>query len=101
MRKVIYIFFLCLSCTLLAQQPKSQEIEGLKIYPNPVTQGKVYIESTDPAPKKIVLYDVFGSSVLEADLKTKELGLPRIKPGIYVIRIYTQEKSSTRKLVIK
>jgi len=33
-----------------AQQEKSMEIEGLKIYPNPVTQGKVFIESTETGP---------------------------------------------------
>jgi len=38
---------------------------------------------------------------MEAILKTKELQLPRIKAGIYVIRIFTEEQTSTRKLIIK
>lgn len=101
LKKIGIILLLAISSSLFAQQTKSTELAELKIYPNPITEGKVYIETANKDPKKITIYDVFGSSVFEADLKTKELVLPRIKPGIYVIRIYTQEKSSTRKLVIK
>jgi len=89
------------TATAFAQQEKSMEIEGLKIYPNPVTQGKVFIECTGTGPKKIILFDIFGTPVMEAVLKTKELQLPRIKAGIYVIRIFTEEQTSTRKLIIK
>ena len=89
------------SSMIFAQQQESKELEGLKIYPNPVTQGKVYIESTNLEQKKIALYDVFGTLVLETPLKTKELLLSNIKPGIYVIRVFTKDKSSTRKLVVK
>ncbi|MFT5965271.1 MAG: hypothetical protein ACI8V9_000295, partial [Flavobacteriaceae bacterium] len=52
-------------------------------------------------PKKIILFDVFGTPIMETVLKTKELQLPRIKAGIYVIRIFTEEQTSTRKLIIK
>lgn len=101
MKKLIYIYFFLCTALAFSQQDKSHEIKGLKIYPNPVTQGKITIESTVDGPKKIMLFDVFGTPVMETVLKTKELQLPKIKPGIYVIRISFLEKTSTRKLVIK
>lgn len=101
MKNILYILLFIVTSATFAQQEKSMEIEGLKIYPNPVTQGKVFIESTETGPKKIILFDVFGTPIMEAVLKTKELQLPRIKAGIYVIRIFTEEQTSTRKLIIK
>ncbi|NQV62161.1 MAG: T9SS type A sorting domain-containing protein [Cryomorphaceae bacterium] len=101
MKKVAYILLLFAFSVGFAQQNESAEIPGLKIYPNPVTQGKVFIETDISTPKKIILFDVFGTPVLEKVLKTKELALPKIKPGIYVIKIFAEAKSSTRKLVIK
>lgn len=101
MKKIGIILCIALSSSLFAQQTKSTELAELKIYPNPITQAKVFIETADKDPKKITIYDVFGTAIYTADLKTKELLLPNIKPGIYVIRIYTHEKSSSRKLVVK
>jgi len=101
LKKVLYILLLFVFAAGFAQQNESVEIPRLKIYPNPVTQGKVFIETDLIAPKKIILFDVFGTPVLEKILKTKELALPKIKPGIYVIKIFAEAKSSTRKLVIK
>jgi len=101
LKKVLYILLFFVFAVGFAQQNESAEIPGLKIYPNPVTQGKVFIETDLVAPKKIILFDVFGTPVLEKILKTKELALPKIKPGIYVIKIFAEAKSSTRKLVIK
>ena len=101
LKKVLYILLFFVFAAGFAQQNESAEIPGLKIYPNPVTQGKVFIETDLVAPKKIILFDVFGTPVLEKIIKTKELALPKIKPGIYVIKIFAEAKSSTRKLVIK
>lgn len=101
LKKVLYILLFFVFAVGFAQQNEYTEIPGLKIYPNPVTQGKVFIETDLVGPKKIILFNVFGTQVLEKIIKTKELPLPKIKPGIYVIKIFAEAKSSTRKLVIK
>jgi len=54
-----------------AQQNESAEIPGLKIYPNPVTQGKVFIETDLVAPKKIILFDVLAPQYLRKYSKQK------------------------------
>ena len=76
-------------------------IEGFKIYPNPVLDGKVYINTQHNEPKKILIYDVLGTQVLETTILGKELNVSNLEPGVYVLRVFEKDKSATRKLVIK
>lgn len=48
------------------QLPKPQDgttIEGLSMYPNPVTNGKVYITSKNDLEKEIVVFDLLGKKL--------------------------------------
>jgi hypothetical protein len=104
---IIYLFFSLFSLTIFAQegrqQPKTQDIsiEGLSFYPNPVSNGKIYITSKTGGDKEVVIYDVLGKKVLQANLNTKELNISSISPGVYIIKIREGEATSTRKLMIK
>jgi len=75
-------------------------IEGLTIYPNPVSNGKIYISSKSSLEKKIEIFDVLGKKVLETMLTTKEVNIANLTPGIYIIKIKEKEASATRKLII-
>ena len=77
------------------------EIEGFKLYPNPVSNGKVYIQTTLNAPKRILIFDVFGTQRLETTILRKELNVSNLVAGIYVLRVYEKDKIATRKLIIK
>lgn len=77
------------------------DIDGFKVYPNPVTSGKVYISTTANAPKKVLIYDVLGTQVLETTILGKELNLSDLDAGVYVIRVFEKDKVATRKLIIK
>lgn len=76
-------------------------IEGLQLYPNPSTSGKIYISSTNNLPKEIGLYDILGKKIFSANINTKELYLPNINAGVYIIKIKEKEATATRKLVIR
>lgn len=102
--KKFYLVLLWCSFTTLsyAQEQKTVgDIEGFKMYPNPVTNGKVYINTTLNAPKKILILDVMGNKVLETTIIGSELNLTDIDAGIYIIRVFEKEKVATRKLIIK
>lgn len=71
------------------------------MYPNPVTQGKVFIETKENAPKKILVFDVLGTQVLETTLLGKELNLTALDKGMYILRVFENNKVSTRKLIVK
>lgn len=95
------IFFLLISFSYGQNSTANGEIDGFKLYPNPVTDNKVYINTTYNASKKISIFDVLGGKVLETILLGKELNLTDINPGVYVLRVYEKDKMVTRKLIIK
>jgi len=86
------------------QLPKPQEttsIEGLSLYPNPVTNGKVYISTKNDLEKEIIVFDILGKKVLQAHLASRELNVSELPPGVYIIKISEQNSSATRKLIIR
>ena len=83
------------------EKPATGDIKGFKLYPNPVTTGKVYIQTAQNAPKKILIYDVFGTRVKETTILGNELNLSDLVAGVYVLRVFEKDKVATRKLIVK
>ena len=88
----------------VAQEFKPQNqtvIEGFSFYPNPVSNGKVYIFSKLSLEKEIIIFDVLGKKVFQTTLSTKELNISGLAPGVYIIKIKEGEATATRKLIVK
>jgi hypothetical protein len=102
---VLVLFFtLSSSAQEVKQSVKMQEstsIEGLSLYPNPVSTGKVYITSKNDLDKEIQIFDVLGKKVLQTQLSARELNLSNLTPGVYIIKIKEEEATATRKLIIR
>ena len=83
--------------------PIQQNIEGLSIYPNPVSSGKTYINITSKYnfDKKIEFYNVLGKRIFSTVLTGKELNISNLSKGVYILKITENNTSETRKLVIK
>jgi hypothetical protein len=81
----------------------AQNIEDLSIYPNPVTNGKVfiYISSKQNLTKKVDFFDVLGKQIYSTQLTGKELNISTLSKGVYILKITENNISETRKLVIK
>ncbi|MCX7547001.1 T9SS type A sorting domain-containing protein [Xanthomarina sp. F1114] len=79
----------------------TSDIEELSIFPNPVSQGKLYITSKHNAEKHIEIYNVLGKNILSATLLENELNVSKLNAGVYIIKITENNISSTRKLVIR
>jgi hypothetical protein len=110
MKKLNYITFLFLLLIVsstkaqdVKQQSKIQEsaIEGLSLYPNPVTNGRVYIATKNDSEKEIQIFDVLGKKVFYTQLNTRELNISSLSPGVYIIKIREEESTATRKLIIR
>ena len=96
------LFFLFVALGYSQDRPSSPgEIDGFSIYPNPVTQGKVYISTERNAPKRILIFDVFGTRVMETTILGKELNLTNLDAGVYVLRVFEKDQVATRKLIVK
>lgn len=82
---------------------QSQNIEGLSIYPNPVTEGSqvIYITSKNNFTKNIEIYNVLGKQIYTTVLTGKELNISSLSTGVYILKITENKISETRKLVIK
>jgi hypothetical protein len=101
----IILLFCFLGENALAQEnkPKPQEttIEGLSFYPNPVSNGKVYITSKSTLDKEVIIFDILGKIVLQSTITSKELNVSSLSPGVYMIKIKEGDATATRKLIIK
>lgn len=108
-KNYFYIILLSLcffSAAVSAQESKQQPnagIEELSFYPNPVSNGKIFITSKSSQSKEIAIYDVLGKKVLQATLNVnvKELNIATLSPGVYIIKIKEGEATATRKLIVK
>jgi hypothetical protein len=99
-----FFFSLSLSAQENKQQPRTQEttsIEGLSLYPNPVSNGKVYITSKNDSDKEVIIFDILGKKVLQTMLSSRELNISNLSPGVYIIKINEDEATATRKLIVR
>ncbi|TFG74602.1 MAG: T9SS type A sorting domain-containing protein [Flavobacteriales bacterium] len=84
-----------------ADKSLNEEIPGFKLYPNPAFENVVYITTAHNASKEIVVYDVFGEVVLRDVINGRTLYISDLVPGVYVLQVMEDNKTTTRKLVVK
>lgn len=80
---------------------RKDEIAGFKLYPNPALADVVYVTTEKNNLKEVRIYDVFGELVLTDKLTGKAMNISRLSPGVYVVQVTENDKSITRKLVVK
>jgi hypothetical protein len=97
----ITLLFCLFSFSAMAQEGKTQQNDGLGFYPNPVSNGKIYITSKTSLEKEIMIFDVLGKKVLQTTTTTKELNISSIPTGVYIIKIKEEETTVTRKLIVR
>jgi len=83
------------------QNNNSTNIEDLNIYPNPVSQGKLYITTKQNSIKEVEIFNVLGKSIFKTTMFGKELNVSKFHAGVYLLKITENNISTTRKLVIK
>lgn len=77
------------------------QIEGFTMYPNPVSNGNLYVKSNSVEVKKIEIYSVNGEQLYKSSVKSQEsMNISKLKSGIYYARIIEEDKIATRKLIV-
>ena len=76
-------------------------ISGLKVYPNPVKNGRLVVETATNSMKAIAIYDVIGKQVLGTVTNENNIDVSTLQAGIYVIKITEAGKTATQKLVVE
>ncbi|MEN9323763.1 MAG: hypothetical protein RL699_1543 [Bacteroidota bacterium] len=76
-------------------------IKGLKVYPNPVTNGRLAVETAANSSKTIAIYDLVGKQVFATVTNENSIDVSNLQAGIYIINITEAGKTATQKLVIE
>ncbi len=78
--------------------------QDINVFPNPVkTNLKIGVESEDPGPMALSIFNAAGQQVFEIDSQylfggLLDLDLAGLSKGIYFIRIVQQQKTAIRKI---
>lgn len=76
-------------------------IAGLKVYPNPVKGGNLFITSDSNETKAVAIYNVLGKQVLTATVNDAPVNVSNLSAGVYIVKITEAGKTATKKLVIE
>jgi|TARA_R110002051_G_scaffold143507_5_gene216462 hypothetical protein len=98
---MVFSYGLYAQDTIDVNNLQNDEITGFKLYPNPALADVVYVTTEQNTQKEVRIYDVFGELVLTDRLTTKALNISRLSPGVYVVQVTENDKSITRKLIVK
>lgn len=80
---------------------KQNKIAGLNVYPNPVTNGTLYITSNSSESKTVAVYDILGKQVLNAKVSNNAVNVSNLQSGAYILKINEEGNTDTRKLIIE
>ena len=80
---------------------KQNAIAGLNMYPNPVSQGTLYITSNSSEAKTVSVYDLLGKQVLNAKTSNNAVNVSSLTSGSYIVKITEEGKTDTKKLIIQ
>ncbi len=73
----------------------------LKMYPNPVSNGKLFISSATDVEKEVVIYNTLGQKVLQAKTSTEAINVSSLTHGTYFVKINEAGYSATKKLIVQ
>ena len=79
----------------------NNSISNLSIYPNPVTNGKLFISSSSNLEKEVVIYTALGQKVLQDKTVSEAINVSTLTPGTYFVKITEADLTTTKKLIIK
>lgn len=90
-----------LSALNLTLGNKQNSIAGLKIYPNPVSNGTLFIETAANGIKTVTVFDVLGKQVLNSTTADSSINVSSLHTGVYIVTITEEGKTASSKLIIK
>jgi hypothetical protein len=76
-------------------------IDGLKMYPNPLTGNTLNFVSASNADMSIQIFDILGKQVLSSKVINNSVNVANLNAGVYIVKITEEGKTATRKLVVR
>ncbi|MEN8776524.1 MAG: endonuclease [Polaribacter sp.] len=77
----------------------SEALNGFKMYPNPVTGNKLFFNINEKAT--INIYNVLGKLVQSETIKNvnSSINVSKLSKGMYLLKLYTQNQSISKKFI--
>jgi len=80
----------------------TQDIAGLKLFPNPLNAGATLnISSNNGADKAVAIFDILGKQVFAGATVRGTVNTTNLTSGVYIVKITEGDKTATRKLVVQ
>ena len=74
------------------------EIANISVYPNP-TNSEIFIESKSDPITNADLYDLVGNKIQSLTDNTDSIDFSDLASGIYLLRIFTEQGSTVKKII--
>ncbi|TYA53019.1 T9SS type A sorting domain-containing protein [Formosa maritima] len=87
--------------TPLTLSTASYDIDGLNVYPNPVTSGFVNITSKSNEAIKVAVFDILGKQVINNTVNNNRLNVSTLNTGVYIMKLSQNGNTITKKLVVR
>ncbi|MCD0466673.1 cadherin-like beta sandwich domain-containing protein [Flavobacterium sp. ENC] len=92
--------------TLTIERDKSlavteNKLESFSVYPNPVKEGTIFVQTQSASSKDIKIFDILGKCVLSVQTQSKELNVEGLQKGVYILKVNQDGKSATKKMIIE
>ncbi len=75
--------------------------DKIAIYPNPVSTGILNLNSNEKTNLKVEIFDFLGRKIFEKDQVNNILDISRLKKGNYLMKIMSDKKNQTEKLIVE
>lgn len=95
----VYFVSRTLADLTLANDSFSQ-IDGLKLYPNPVKGGTLYVETALNNNVHVTIYDIVGKQVINTPVTNNAVNVSELTSGVYIVTVTEEGKTTSKKLVI-
>lgn len=98
-----YIYPAITDCDMITTTNSIEEKENIELFPNP-SSGK-FILNMDyvflSKKSKIEVYNIVGELILEKQITSNEVDLSSFSKGVYFLKIYSEEKVYSEKVIIE
>ncbi|WP_445455911.1 T9SS type A sorting domain-containing protein [Flavobacterium sp. HNIBRBA15423] len=76
-------------------------IDGLTMYPNPLSGNTLNFSSTANNTMTVQIFDILGKEVAKGNVVNNTFNTGNLNAGIYIVKVTEEGKTATRKLVVK
>ena len=89
------------SFTISTLSVPQNQIAEFSVFPNPVTNGFVTINTTSNAAIAVNVFDILGKQVLSKTINNNRLEVSSLNTGVYILKLNQNGANTTKKLVIR